>query len=126
MATARTEYLYKFSYNSLFSQYIGNRQHQIGSRGTQRKFSRKFQSYDLGHYKIKWLPQNSRFGLDTANPPGYHADTVYHRRMAIGTHEGIGDQFTVPFNDSFGKIFQIYLMANTHPRWHDPKIIKRF
>src|SRR5690606_6521107 len=46
--------------------------------------------------------------------------------MAIGTHEGIGDQFTVPFNDSFGKIFQIYLMANTHPRWHDPKIIKRF
>src|SRR5690606_18268813 len=126
MIQSRSEDFYKFPDNALFPKRVRYGQYQIGGRRAKRKFSGQFKAYYLGHNKVDGLPQNGGLRLYAAYASSYHADPVYHGRVAVGSYQGIGKDLPISFNDPLGEIFQVYLMADAHPRGDHPKIVKGF
>src|SRR3989442_8596806 len=57
-------------------------------------------------------------GLDSADSPSQHAESVDHRRVRVSTNECIGVSLRVVREDYAGEVFQVDLMHYSGVGWH--------
>ena len=115
--------------NALGAQHLRGGEHQIGGGDALRHCARQFEADDFGDQHRHRLPQHRSLGLDPANAPTKHAKAVYHRRMAVCTHAGVGirdlcsvGRIRCPYR--LRNMFQIHLMANASAGRDSLEIIK--
>ena len=126
----------EFSDDALPAQHLRDGENEVsgGHPGAQR--AGQPEAYHLRQQHRKRLTKHARFGLDAADAPAQHGETIHHGRMRIGADEriGIGDLhgrrlaargFLLGRPDRLGEIFEIDLVANPGARWHDPEIVER-
>ncbi len=74
------------------------------------------------------LPQHCGLGLDAADAPAQHAETVLHRGVAVGAHAGIGVGDTSVASRGHhhaGQVLDVDLVHDAGARRHDLEVVER-
>src|SRR5579872_6023366 len=72
---------------------------------------------DFWREQVEWLTQQHCLGLNTANAPTKHTQTINHRGMRVGADKRIGERYSLSIlflcHNHRGKVFQVNLVANS-------------
>ena len=93
VAQAGAVELDEFADNAFFAQHLGNGQGQVGGRGAFCQLAGQLEADHFRRNEIQRLAQHAGFRLDAADAPADDAKTVDHRRMGVGSDEGIREDF---------------------------------
>jgi hypothetical protein len=64
-------------------------------------------------------------GLDAADAPAEHAETVDHRRVGVGADECVGERLTVARLDDAAEVLEVHLVADAGVGRHDLEVVER-
>ena len=81
---------------------------------------------DVRGEKINGLPEHSRLGLDAADAPTHDPETINHRGVRVGPHQGVREGNPLAIAEhALGEILQVHLMDDADARRHDLERIER-
>jgi hypothetical protein len=72
------------------AEQLGDGEDQISSGGSLGQLSLQPESDDLGNKHRNRLAQHRGFGLDPADTPAQHSQSIDHGRVRVGADQGIG------------------------------------
>jgi hypothetical protein len=87
---ARPGELDELADDAVLAQHLGDGQHEIGRGRALGQLARQAHADDLRDQHRHGLPEHRRLGLDAADAPTEHAETVDHRRVRVGADDGVG------------------------------------
>jgi hypothetical protein len=116
--------------DALGAQHLRHGQHQIGRGDAFGQRAGQLEADDFGDQHRDRLAEHRGLGLDPADAPAKHAETVDHRRVAVGTDQRIriGDHRAVDAlrdPDGLGDVLEIDLVADAGAGRHDLEIVER-
>ncbi len=100
------------------AEHLRHVEHEVG-RGDP--FLECAGQIDADHFRgeeIDRLAEHAGFGLNAADAPANHAETIDHRRVRIRPDEGVRVINAVLLEHAFGEIFEIHLVDDPDPRRH--------
>ena len=93
-----------------------------------RHRTRQLEADDFGDQHRDRLAQHGRLGLDAADAPAQHGQTVDHGGVAVGADDGvgIGDRLLafVQGPDGLGQVLQVDLVADAGAGRHDAEVVE--
>ena len=97
----------------MLTQQLGDGEHEVGSGRTGRQRADELDPDDARQQHGQRLSQHRRLGLDPADTPSEHAETVDHGRVGVGADQrvGVGDAIAVP-KDHLGEVLEIDLVTD--------------
>ena len=69
----------------------------------------------VGHQHMQGMPEHGDLGLDPADPPPDHAQTVDHGGVRIGADQGIGKEEAIALAERPCQVLEIDLMHDADP-----------
>ena len=75
--------------HAFLAQHLCHGQHQIGRRRARRQRSSQLKADDLGNQHGDRLTQHCRFGLDAADAPAQHAQSIDHGGVRVRADQGV-------------------------------------
>ena len=120
----------EFANHAMGAQHLHALQHQIRGGNTFDHGASDLEADNFGDQHRHGLPQHRGLGLDPADAPAQHGQTVDHRGVAVSADQrvGVGDRIAVLVRicpDGLRQIFKVYLMADACARRHDTEIVER-
>ena len=118
-------------HNAVLAQHVGGGQHQIGGGDAFLQRAGQLEADNLGDQHADGLAQHSGLGLDAANAPAQHAQTIDHGGVRIGADAGVwigngGAALVHARPHRLRDVFQVHLMADAGAGGHGIEIVQRF
>ena len=115
------------AYDAMTTQQIGDREHHIGCGDALGNRSGELEADHARHQHRDRLAEHGRLGLDAADAPAEHAQTVDRRRMRVGAHTGIeigqrGALRELLAHDHLRQIFDVDLVDDAGSRRHHAEV----
>ena len=76
--------------HTVLAQQLGDGQHEVGRGRADRQRADELDADDARQQHRQRLAEHRGFGLDAADAPTEHAETVHHRRVRVGADERVG------------------------------------
>ena len=113
--------------DALAPQHLGDGQHEVGGGGAGRALPRQLEADHLRDQHADRLAEHGGLGLDAADAPAEHAQTVDHRGVAVGADEGvgIGDARPVVDEHDAGQVLDVDLVDDAGAGRHDREVVER-
>ena len=107
----------------MLPEQLGNCQHEVGRSGALPELAGQAQAHHRRHEHGDRLSQHGRLCLDAPDAPGEHAESVHHRCVRVGAHDGvgIGGAFGVGEHDT-AQVLEVDLVADSGAGRHDAEI----
>ena len=70
------------------------------------------------------LAEHAGLGLDAADAPAEHAETVHHRRVRVGADQRVEVGDAVVFEDDAREVLEVDLVTDAHARGHDAELLE--
>ena len=92
----------------------------IGGGGAFGDFAGEAEADDLRHEHGDRLAEHGRLGLNAADAPAEHAETIHHRRVRVGADESVrvGGEVAISVGgrgeDDAGEVLEVDLVADAH------------
>ena len=110
------------------AQHLGHGQHQVGRRGAFLEPAGQLEADDLGDQHGDGLAKHRRLGLDAADAPAQHGQSIDHGGVAVGAHESVGVGDGAPLflgrPNGLRQVLQVDLMANACARRHHTEVVE--
>ena len=110
------------------AQSLGDGEDEIGGRGALAQLAGEFVADDLRDQHGDGLAEHGGLGLDAADAPAEHAESVDHGGVGVGADEGvgIGEKLAVDLGgeDDAGEVLKIDLVADAHAGRNDGEVAK--
>ena len=115
--------------DALLAQHLRDRQHKVGRGDAFLQFAGQAEADDFRNEHRLRLAEHRGFGFDAADAPAKDSEAIDHRRVAVGTDEGIGIGDGCAVGHLVGphglrQIFEIDLMADAGAGRHDAEILE--
>ena len=117
--------LHELADHPFCAQHLGDRQRQVRGGRAVGQTAVQLEAHDLGRGHIDRLPEHNRFGLDPANPPSQHAQSVDHCGMRVRSDQAVRKRRAPLAHNALRQIFQVHLMDDSRGRRHHLKLLKR-
>ena len=88
--------------HALLAQHLRHGEHQVGRGGAFLQLAGQLEADDVGNDHRLGLAQHRRFGLDAADAPAQHGETVHHGGVAVGADQRVGIERRSPCRPSAG------------------------
>ncbi len=127
---SRTKKFYEFANHSKAAQLLGNGENQIRGGHALGQTAFEAETNHFGDQHGNRLPQHGGFGLNPADSPAQHPETIDHRCVAVGSHQSIRvsqnlvASLTCPH--PLRQIFKVDLMTDSGARRDNSEIFKGF
>jgi hypothetical protein len=115
--------------DAVLAKDFGNGEDEVGRRRAFRHLARQPHTQHLRDQHRAGLAKHGRLGLDAANAPADHAESIHHRRMRVGADErvGVGDGLAV---HGLGKhdareMLDVDLVNDAGVRRNDLEVVER-
>ncbi len=108
----------------MLAQLLGDRQDEVGGRGPVRQLPGELEADDARDQHRDRLPEHRRLGLDPADTPAEHPETVDHRRVAVGADHRVGVGHSVAHHHDAREIFDVDLMHDARAWWDDLELVE--
>ena len=82
-----SEELHELTDDAVFSEHLGNSQHQVGRSSSLCEVSGEAKPDDFWNQHEDWLPDHRSLSLDTAYAPSNDSEAVDHCRMGVGSDQ---------------------------------------
>ena len=122
----RAEELDELLDHTTLAQHLGDGEHQIGGRRTFGELAGDAHADDFRHQHGRRLAEHGRLGLDAADAPAQHADTVHHRGVAVGAEAAVRVQQAVLLEDDAGEVLDVDLVDDAGIRRHRLEVLQGF
>ena len=109
----------------MLAQLLGDRQHEVGCRGSRGQFARELEADDTRDEHADRLAKHRRLGLDAAHTPAEDSETVDHGGVRVGAYTGIGIGLAVAHHDYPSEVLNVDLVHDAGPRRDDAELIER-
>src|SRR5690606_20343059 len=126
MVESVAEHFHKFSYHPHIPKQSGDGKNHISSGTTLRDPACELKPNHLRTGEVYRLPQHGGFCFYSPHAPTQDADPIHHGSMGIKTNQTIGKGVPVTHDDPLRQIFQVHLVANSHSRGYNGKVIQSF
>jgi len=111
---AIAEELDELTHHASFPQLLHQSEHQVGGRDVGLQLACQLETHDFGQDHGDRLAQHDCFGLNTADAPACHAQTVDHRRVGVSSDQRVRVQDVLfIFEDHSGQMLQVDLMHDS-------------
>ncbi len=97
------------------AQHFGDGQNQVGGGDASAQCALEIHADHVGREEIDRLAEHAGLGLDAADAPADHADTVDHGGVAVGPDQGVGVVDAVFRVHAACQVFEIHLVHDAHP-----------
>ena len=84
----------------------------------------QLESDDAGDQHRHRLAEHRGLGLDTADAPAQHAESVDHRGVAVGAHTGVGVGHPVAHHHGAGQVLDVDLVHDAGARRHHLEVVE--
>ncbi len=115
--------------DALLAEHLRHGEDQVGCGGSARQFALQMEADDIGQQHGNGLAEHACLGLDAADAPAHHAQSVNHGGVRIGAHQRVGicerDRMAAIGEHHLRQIFEVYLVNNAGVRRHHAEIAER-
>ncbi len=126
---AVAEELDEFIDDSFFAQYLGHGEHEVGGGRARRQAAGELEADHLGNEHGDRLAEHGGLGLDAADAPSEHAQTVDHGGMRVGSDQRVGEcarhTARVLRENHSRQSLEVHLMHDAGVRRHHLEIAER-
>jgi len=123
---ARPVELDELPHHAVLAEQLGHGQHQVGGGRTLRHLAHQPEPDHPGDEHRDGLAEHGRLGLDAADAPSQHAETVHHRRVRVGPHQRVRVRGAVAVHeDHLRQVLQVHLVADAGVRRDHPEVVER-
>src|SRR5438552_1935363 len=110
-------------------QTSGSATRSCGRLGPGRQGAGESHAYDDRRREVRRLAENRGLRLDPAGAPTQDAETVDHRRVGVGPHQGVGDRdllaAEIAHLDDLCEVLEVDLVADAHARRYEREVMER-
>ena len=125
----RPEELDEFVDHALLAQHLRHGQHEIGGGDAIAQFAREFEAHDLRHQHVERLTEHDGFGLDAADTPADHTQTIDHGGVRVGADQRVrvSHRAARVLRGERGtrQVLEVHLMHDAGGRWHNAEVRER-
>ena len=123
-ADAWAEVLDELPDDADLAQDLGHGQHEVGRRRAFAQRAGEPEADDLRHEHRQRLAEHRGLGLDAADAPAEHPETVDHRRVRVGADERVGKGHPVPHLDDTREVLEVDLVADARVGRHHAEVVE--
>ena len=105
--------LHELPDHALLPEHFGHGEHQVGRGRALGELPGEPEPDDLRDQHRHRLAQHGGLGLDTADAPSQHAEAVDHRRVRVGSDQGVGVRLRLAVlarEDDARQILEVHLV----------------
>ena len=118
-------HLHELADDPVVAQQLGDGEHEVGGGRSLRELSCQAEPDDGRDEHREWLPEHGGFRLDATHAPAEHAQSVDHRGVRVGAHQGVGERLAVVGGEHHaGEVFEVHLVTDTGARRYDAKAVE--
>src|SRR5699024_4306042 len=118
----------ELTHHSVFAEFLGDRQDDVGCRDTRGDFPLELEPDDLGDEHRYRLAEHRGFRFDPADAPAEHAQAVDHRGVGVGADEGVGvgaeHAADLPGHHDPREVLDVHLVDDAGARGHDLEVVE--
>lgn len=119
----------ELSDHAFLAQHLSHGQHEVRCGCPFAQTPVQAKADDLWNEHRGWLAEHGSFGLNSADAPAKHAKRIHHRRVRIGSDNGIRISFPIVAvrhgADDACQVFKVHLMTDPRIRRYNFEILKR-
>ena len=112
----------------MLAQHLGQRQDEVGGGRARGQRTEEAHADDDGRREVRRLAEDRGLGFDSSGTPAEHPETVDHRGVRVGAHQGVGDRdflaADVPHLDDLREVLEVDLVAYAHARRHEREVVE--
>jgi hypothetical protein len=109
----------------LLAQDLGHRQDEVGRGDALAQLAGQPEADDLRDQHRHRLAEHRGFGFDAADAPPEHAETVDHRGVRVGAHDGVGIGEAVALHHHARQELEVHLVHDARLGRHDLEVRER-
>ncbi len=80
----------ELSHYALLAEHLRHGEHEVGRGRALAELAGEAEAHHLGNQHGDRLPQHRGLRLDSSHTPAEHTESVDHRGVRVGAHEGVG------------------------------------
>ncbi len=111
--------------DAVLAQHLGDREDQVGRGGALGQFAGELEADDAGDQHADRLAEHRGLGLDAADAPAEHTQSVDHGGVRVGAHHGVGISQPVAGEDDPGQVLEVDLVHDAGAGWHHLELVER-
>ena len=116
---------HEFSDHAVVPQHLGDRQHQVGCRGSLGQLAEQTEADHFWREHVEGLSEHHRFGLDSSHAPAGDAQSVDHCGVAVCADQAVGVGHPVLDHHHTCEVLEVDLVHDAGCRWDHSKIVER-
>ncbi len=111
--------------HAVLTQHLRDRQYDVGGGRAGRYRAGQLEADDLRDQHADRLAEHRGLGLDAADAPAEHAQSVDHRGVRVGTDAGVGVRLAVADHHGPGQVLDVHLVHDAGARRDDLELVER-
>ena len=109
----------------MLTKHLGDGEHDVGRGHTRLDGAGELEAHDARDQHRDGLAEHRGLGLDAADAPAEHAETVLHGGVRVGTDTGVGVGLTVTNHHAPGQVLDVDLVDDAGARGDDLEVVER-